>query len=76
MYWIDESDTGRGSSNQTSFYCDTIEDIPKLPTNIIPGVKQGEDTISCRVCGIGSSCYCIEGPRLFILNSHNEWIEQ
>lgn len=75
MYWIDESDASRGSSNQTAFYCDDVDDIVKLPTSKIPGVKQGEDTISCKPCGIGSSCLCIETSTLYVLNSHDQWKE-
>lgn len=75
MYWIDESGQARGTSNQVDFYCDTPSDIPNLPTSSAPGVQQGDDTVSCKPCGIGSFCLCISTSGGYILNSNDQWVE-
>lgn len=75
-YWIDESSIGHGSSNQTDFYCDTDLDIGDLPTTSQKGVQQGEDTISCRIVGAGSSCFVIGSSSLYMLDSNDNWVEQ
>lgn len=77
-YWIDESDPGRvmSSSKQIPFWADSEDDIPNLPTSTSYGVQQGEDTVSCRPCGKGSTCTAIgdgTGATVFALNSNDEW---
>ena len=72
-YWIDESSIIRGSSNQTAFMADTDADISKLPTTSTPGMQQGEDTISCKPVGQGSSCFVIDSSKVYMLKSTDEW---
>ena len=78
-YLIDTSDNGRLHSNdrQISFWADTVDDIQNLPHINSPGVQQGEDTVSCRPCGRGSTCMVIgtgNGAIMYGLNSNDEWI--
>ena len=75
MYWINESETVKGSSKQVSFYCDTTSDIPNLPTSQASGVKQGNNDVSCLPCDKGSSCLCIGDSSFWILNSSDVWTE-
>lgn len=77
-YWIDESDPGRIMSNskQIPFWADTEDDVDDLPGINKYGVQQGNDTVSCRPCGRGSTCTVIgdgRGARIYALNSNNEW---
>lgn len=78
MYWIDESDPGRlySSSDQIPFWADESEDVQNLPTSTAYGVQQGNDTVSCRPCGKGSTCTVIgtgSGASIYALNSKDEW---
>ena len=77
MYWIDDHDPTipSGTSNQRNFYCDNTEDINNLPGIDRVGVQQGDDTVSCQPVGAGSSCLCIGGSSLYILNSADVWVE-
>ena len=77
MYWIDESDPAKysGTSHQVSFYIDSTADIQNLPGINQYGVQQGDDTVSCRPVGAGSSALCIASGSLYILNSENRWVE-
>ena len=77
-YWIDESDPGRimSSSKQIPFWADDEDDIPNLPTSTSYGVQQGEDTVSYRPCGRGSTCTVIgdgTGAIVYALKSSDEW---
>lgn len=77
-YWIDESDPGRlmSSSKQIPFWADDDSDIDNLPTSSAPGVQQGNDTVSCRPCGKGSTCTVIgdgSGAAVYALKSTDEW---
>ncbi len=75
MYWIDESSQARGTGKQIDFYCDDASDVQNLPTSSSPGVQQGDDTVSCKPCGIGSFCLCIGESSGYILNSNDQWTE-
>ncbi len=80
MFWIDTSDTGRlqNSDRQIPFWADSESDVANLPKMGIYGVQQGDDTISCRPVGKGSTCMCINngsGSTLYVLNSNNDWIK-
>ena len=75
MYWIDESSQARGVGEQRDFYCDDTSDVQNLPTSHSPGVQQGDDTVSCQPCGIGSFCLCIGSSSGYILNSYDIWTE-
>ncbi len=78
MYWIDTSDTGRlySSDAQVPYWADDESDVQNLPTTSSPGVQQGEDTVSCRPCGKGSTCTVIgdgHGAIVYALKSTDEW---
>ena len=75
MYWLDESSKTQGTGTQRDFYCDSSSDIPNLPTSTALGVQQGEDTVSCQPCGIGSFCLSIADATGYFLNSDNQWVE-
>ena len=79
MYWIDTSDPGRIINNdkQIPFWADTVDDVQNLPHINSPGVQQGDDTVSCRPCGRGSTCTVIgdgSGAVVYALNSNDEWM--
>lgn len=74
-YWIDASQQYSGSQTQRDFYCDTPDDIANLPTNLAPGVQQGEDTVSCQIVSPGSSCMCLSPATLYFLNSEGRWVD-
>lgn len=75
MYWIDESEPVRytGTSRQVSFYMDSDADVSSLPGIDRYGVQQGDDTVSCKPVGKGSSALSIDSSTLFFLNSNDQW---
>lgn len=79
MYWIDTSDPGRlnSSDRQIAFWADDEGSLSELPTTSAPGVQQGDDTVSCKPVGKGSTCMVIgngTGATLYVLNSNDEWV--
>ncbi len=75
-YWIDCSDPGKlyGSSRQIPFWASRVSDIQNLPKVGIPGVQQGDDTVSCRPVDAGSTCTVIENSTLWVLDmDDNDW---
>lgn len=79
MYWIDTSDPGRlnSSDRQIPFWADDESSLSELPTTSAPGVQQGDDTVSCKPVGKGSTCMVIgdgSGAMLYVLNSNDEWV--
>lgn len=73
-YWIDAT-TKANNPRQLQFYVDTDADISKLPTTSTNGVKQGNDSFSCRPCGKGSVAFSIASGNLFVLNSSDNWVQ-
>lgn len=74
MYWINPNDPDM-KGNCRAFYCDTMDDIPNLPTSSALGVQQGNDIISCQKVEKGSNCMVIGSSKVLVLNSHDEWKE-
>ena len=75
MYWIDQSDNGyTGSSRQIPFMCDTSADVQDLPTSQHEGKPMG-DTVTHRKVEKGSTCFCINPTKLYVLDSGDQWVE-
>lgn len=71
-YWINHN-LSYLPARQIAFECDEEGDVATLPTEIAPGVQQGDDTTSCLPVKRGSSCLCIGNSEYYKLNSNNEW---
>ena len=76
MYWINTGDPGKlqSSERQIPFWADYVEDVGNLPRVDIPGVQQGDDTVSCKPVDAGSMCTVIENSSVWVLGkADNEW---
>lgn len=74
-YWINDI----GNNNRPDlkeFYCDSEEDISKLPTNTKKGtLASATDNSQISECSIGSTCFVIDKCKLYVLNSSGVWKE-
>lgn len=74
MYYIYKSGSNN-NDNYKYYYCDKVEDLDKLPTNLNIGEIQNNDTLSHSKCSIGSKAFCLENSTLYILNTKNTWVK-
>jgi len=75
MYFFNEHDQLYGSKRQASFFADADSDIENLPCSTAPGVKQGDDDVSCQPVAPGSKCFSIGSGSTYYLNSTDQWVK-
>lgn len=71
MYWLDSKQSA--GTNQKTFFCDSTADISNLPTITSDGEKQGDDPVSNKKVGLGSTCLVVGTGDVYMLDSNNEW---
>lgn len=75
-YWINSAASSSQSSDRViNFYADDVTDITKLPKIDTEGTQQGDDTVSCKPCAKGSTCFVITTGNTYYLNSSGSWVK-
>ena len=74
MFWIQENGLNKNNTGYKLFYAEFTSDISELPTDKKEGTQTSGDTVSNKVCALGSECLCIENANLYILTTSG-WTE-
>lgn len=74
MFWIQENGLNKSNTGYKLFYAEFASDISHLPTNKKEGTQSGGDTVSNKICALGSECLCIENANLYTLTTSG-WTE-
>lgn len=69
MFWIQESGLNKNNPGYKLFYAESFTDISHLPTDKKEGTQTGGDTVSNKICALGSECLCIENSKKYVLTT-------